>query len=220
MLKKFLSYLIPISILKIHSDVSKSLEVTYNNGGLVIDSLNTNYSYGSLQRILAKGLRYIGKEKIQQMNHILILGVAGGSVIQSLRNEFAYVNPITGVEIDESIIAIANKYFQLNKIEKLEIVIADAYEFVIKNNMLYDLIIIDIFQDTIMPAFLFEKKFIEKIKNSTSINGYVLFNTMVLEKSQQERNHSYCERYEDAFTVNRISKIEGQNELLILERLT
>ena len=81
MIKKFLSYLVPINVFKIKSELSKTLEVTYNNGELVIDSLNTNYSYGSLQRILAKGLRCIGKEKIQKMNHILLLGVAGGSVV-------------------------------------------------------------------------------------------------------------------------------------------
>jgi spermidine synthase len=97
MVRKCLSYLVPINILKVKSEFSKTLEVTYNNGELVIDSLNTNYSYGSLQRILAKGLRFIGKEKIQNMNHILILGIAGGSVIKTLRTKFSYQNQITGV---------------------------------------------------------------------------------------------------------------------------
>jgi hypothetical protein len=32
--------------------VSKSIEITWTNGELVLDSENTNYSYGSLQRIL------------------------------------------------------------------------------------------------------------------------------------------------------------------------
>lgn len=218
MLKKFLSYLVPINVLKVKSDVSKSLEVTYNNGELVIDSLNTNYSYGSLQRILAKGLNFIGREKIQQMNHILILGVAGGSVVQTLKNEFAYVNKITGVEIDESIIDIANKYFHLDKIENLEIVIADAFEFVLRSTTQYDLIIIDIFQDTLMPSFLFEQHFIEKIEDITAVHGHILFNTMILENSQQKRNDAYVLQYDDAFTVNRLSRVEGHNELIIIEK--
>ena len=162
MFQKFLSYLVPINILKVKSDFSKTLEVTYNNGELVIDSLNTNYSYGSLQRILAKGLRFIEKEKIQKMNHILILGIAGGSVIKTLKNEFEYQNKITGVEIDPNIIDLANKYFQLDEIQNLEIIITDAFEFVLRSSTQYDLVIIDIFQDTVMPSFLFEKYFIEK----------------------------------------------------------
>ncbi len=219
MLKKFLSFLVPINILKVKSDFSKTLEVTYNNGELVIDSLNTNYSYGSLQRILAKGLRFIGKEKIQQMNHILILGVAGGSVVKTLKNEFEYVNKITGVEIDEGIIDIANKYFQLDEIENLEIVIANAFEFVLSNTKQYELIIIDIFQDTVMPSFLFEKYFTEKVKEITAVNGYIVFNTMVLEKSQQKRNDAYVLNYEEIFKVTRLSKVENHNELIIINRM-
>jgi hypothetical protein len=58
--------------------VSKSIEITWTNGELVLDSENTNYSYGSLQRILRLGLKSIGFDKIIKMNHVLILGVAGG----------------------------------------------------------------------------------------------------------------------------------------------
>ena len=219
MIKKFLSYLVPINVFKIKSELSKTLEVTYNNGELVIDSLNTNYSYGSLQRILAKGLRFIGKEKIQKMNHILLLGVAGGSVVKTLTKEFDYRNKITGVEIDENIIQIANKYFHLDEIENLEIVIADAFDFVLRSTQQYDLIIIDIFQDTQMPSFLFEKYFTERIEDITALNGYILFNTMILEKSQNTRNDIYIKNYSDKFAVNRLSKVEDHNEVLIINRI-
>lgn len=218
MFQKFLSYLVPINILKVKSDFSKTLEVTYNNGELVIDSLNTNYSYGSLQRILAKGLRYIGREKIQKMNHILILGIAGGSVIKTLKNEFEYQNKITGVEIDPNIINLANRYFQLDKIQNLEIIIADAFEFVLRNSSQYDLVIIDIFQDTVMPSFLFEKYFIEKIEDLTAANGYILFNTMILNDEHQKRNDQYVLKYDDAFKVVRLSKVENHNEVIIINR--
>jgi hypothetical protein len=60
--------------------VSKSIEITWTNGELVLDSENTNYSYGSLQRILRLGLKSIGFDKIIKMNHVLILGVAGSVV--------------------------------------------------------------------------------------------------------------------------------------------
>jgi hypothetical protein len=61
--------------------VSKSIEITWTNGELVLDSENTNYSYGSLQRILRLGLKSIGFDKIIKMNHVLILGV-GRSVVK------------------------------------------------------------------------------------------------------------------------------------------
>jgi spermidine synthase len=145
MLKKVLSYLIPINIHRVKSALSKSLEVTWANGELVLDSENANYSYGSLQRILRLGLKNIGFDKIIRMDHILVLGVAGGSVVKTLVDEIKFSGRITGVEIDPEIIKLSNHYFKLDKIQQLEIVIDDAFEFVLKTKEKYDLIIIDIF---------------------------------------------------------------------------
>jgi hypothetical protein len=83
-----------------------------------MDSKNTNYSYGSLQRILRRGLQSIGFKYIKDCNSILVLGIAGGSVIKTLVNEIDYEGEITGVEIDPEIISLADKYFKLNEIQK------------------------------------------------------------------------------------------------------
>src|SRR6478609_4791091 len=122
MFKRILSYIIPVNIFQKKSVWSKNLEITWNNGELVLDSANANYSYGSLQRILRTGLTTIGYEKIGSMKSILVLGVAGGSIIKVLSNEIQYKGKITGVEIDEAVIELANNYFQLNEIPNLEIV--------------------------------------------------------------------------------------------------
>jgi hypothetical protein len=90
MFKKIFSYLIPIKIYQAKSSISKSIEVAWANGELVLDSKNTNYSYGSLQRILKIGLKNIGYEKIVAMDQILVLGVAGGSVVKTLIDEINY----------------------------------------------------------------------------------------------------------------------------------
>src|SRR6478672_4910701 len=99
MLKKVLSYFIPVNVYRKNSALSKSIEVTWANGQLVLDSKNTNYSYGSLQRILRKGLKKIGFSTVAKMQDILVLGVAGGSVIKTLVDEIGYNGKITGVEI-------------------------------------------------------------------------------------------------------------------------
>lgn len=132
MLKKILSYLLPINVYKQHSPVSKNLEVTWANGELVLDSKNTNYSYGSLQRILRIGLESIGFETVLKSEHILVLGVAGGSVIKTLSEEIGFKGRITGVEIDSEVLQIANSYFGLDKIPNLEIIVDDASKYVLK----------------------------------------------------------------------------------------
>ncbi|WDO11997.1 fused MFS/spermidine synthase [Flavobacterium sp. WW92] len=219
MLKRLFSYIIPINIHKQKSSVSKNLEITWTNGELVLDSKNTNYSYGSLQRILRKGLESIGFKAVLKMEHVLVLGVAGGSVIKTLTEEIKFKGRITGVEIDPEIIKIANSYFNLDKISNLEIVIDDAFEFVLKTKNKYDLIIIDIFQDTTMPNFLFEEFFQNRTCFLLKDKGIILFNTMCLSDKDNLRNKKYLENVNiELYTARTIPRVEEHNELIILEK--
>jgi len=219
MFKKILSYFIPINVYKKNSAISHKLEVTWNNGELVLDSKNTNYSYGSLQRILRKGLHYIGYERIRGFENILVLGVAAGSVIKTLAEEIKFKGKITGVEIDAAAIEIANTYFDLDKIENLKIVIDDAFEFVLKTKEKYDLIIIDIFKDTEMPNFLFEDFFINRVNFLLNVNGFILFNTMTLTNKHFERNINYRTRFDSNYSVRMYPKVEVHNELYTIKKL-
>ncbi len=220
MIRKWFSYILPINIYSKKSVISKNLEVTWADGELVLDSSNTNYSYGSLQRVLRKGLKSIGYQKIMSMQHILVLGVAGGSVIKTLTNEINYKNKITGVEIDPDVIEIANKYFHLNQIKNLNIIIDDAFEYVLKTKNKYDLIIIDIFQDTKMPNFLFEEFFCNRIGFLLNSKGYILFNTMCLTDLDNVRNKKYILNYNNSeFRINTLPRVENHNELFIIQKL-
>lgn len=219
MLKRFISFFIPVNIHKRHSATSQKLEVTWNNGQLVLDSKNTNYSYGSLQRILRKGLNYIGFERIRGFENVLVLGVAAGSVIKTLADEIKFKGKITGVEIDPAAIEIANTYFGLDKIANCEIVIDDAFEFVLKTKEKYDLIIIDIFKDTEMPNFLFEDFWINRINFLLKVNGFILFNTMTLTNENKERNLHYRSRFSDEYSVRMYPKVEDHNELFTIKKL-
>ena len=220
MLQKFFSYIIPIKIFKTKSTLSKTIEVTWANGELVLDSENTNYSYGSLQRILRRGLQHFGFEKIVKMQHILVLGVAGGSVIKTLVDEIHYEGKITGVDIDSEIIEIAKEYFQLDQIKNLDIIIEDAFEFVLKTKDRYDLIIIDIFQDTKMPNFLFEKFFIDRICFLLNNKGVILFNTMCLTAGDNFRNQNFIKDFNEInYKIQSIPRVEVHNELIIIEKL-
>lgn len=218
MFQKIFSYILPFTIAKQKSVFSKTLEITWVNGQLVLDSKNTNYSYGSLQRILRKGLKFIGFDKIKSMNHVLVLGVAGGSVIKTLVNEVHFDGKITGVEIDKAVIDLANTYFQLNEIQNLEIVIDDAFEFVIKTKQKYDLIIIDVFQDSYMPSFLFESHFIDRLCQILNSKGYLLFNTMLLNEQQKKLNLAFFNAFDTTkYLPKKLHKVEDLNELIIVE---
>ncbi len=116
-------------------------------------------------------------------------------------------------------VKIANKYFGLNQYKNVDIIIGDAFEFVLKSKNKYDLIVIDIFQDTKMPNFLFEEYFINRVNLILNINGFILFNTMVLEYKDRRRNAIYKSNFDNNYSVRMYPKIEQHNELFTIKKL-
>ena len=219
MFKKILSYFYPITIYKETSTISKSIEVTLYNGKMLLNTKNTNYSFGSLQSILKKGLLDIGAAEINRMESILILGVAGGSVVQTLVTDFSFSNKITGIELDSEIIHIANSYFGLDKIPNFKCVIADAEKFVQSDTSHYDLIIIDIFKDTEMPEFLFQESFISNSKQLLNKNGYILFNTMHLNRNSKNTIEKYLTHFDsNSYSKKVLKNVERYNDIIIIKR--
>ena len=220
MFKKILSYFYPITIYKETSTISKSIEVTLYNGKMLLNTKNTNYSFGSLQSILKKGLLDIGAAEISKMESVLILGVAGGSVVQTLVNDFSFTKKITGIELDSEIIHIANSYFNLDKIPNFKCVIDDAEKFIQTDTSHYDLIIIDIFKDTEMPEFLFQESFITNCKRLLNKNGYILFNTMHLNKNNLSKTEAYLSHFDSNLYETKVLKnIEKYNDVILIKSI-
>lgn len=221
MIKKILSYFYPIVLYKESSVVSKQLEVILYNGKLILDSKHTNYSYGALQKVLEKGLFTIGKGNIEKMNTILVLGVAGGSIVKTLANKYRFTNDIIGVEIDNKTLEIANKYFGLNKVRNFNCIIEDAQKFIENTTIQFDLIVIDIFNDDTMPRFLFEKDFIENCQNKLSENGFILFNTMLKRNEKELFLNRYKSYFSDSkYELKHLKGVEKYNDLLIVKKLS
>ena len=88
-----------------------------------------------------------------------------------------------------------------------------------KTNKKYDLIIIDVFEDTTMPNFLFESFFSNRVCDLLKNNGFVLFNTMILNETHNIRNRKYISEINNQHVVKMLPRIEEHNELIIIEKL-
>lgn len=153
------------------------------------------------------------------MDCILVLGLGARSVVETLTNDFQYQKTIVGVEKDEKVIEIGKKYFGLSTYANLHILHYEAFEYVLRTKKVFDLIVIDIFQDKNMPNVLFENHFQFRLLQLLPKNGKILFNTFVLDKEDQKRNELYVEYYTNNHClVEKISKIEGYNEFLLVTK--
>jgi spermidine synthase len=174
MLKKILSYIFPITRI-IKSDYNGYLELTMINGRTLLDTANANYSYGSLQKVLKFSLEHI---KLSTAENVLLLGLGGGCVVKTLRNDFGYCGPITAVDVDPVIIDIAEKEFGILPDYKTQIACTDAFDFVKNDVAQFDLIIIDLFIDNKVPEKFLTREFWREIVKKIKKNGTIIFNTL------------------------------------------
>ena len=212
---KYLSYLYPITR-QIQSKYSGTLEITWYNGKKHLNTKNANYSYGSLQAILKFGLEKIN---LNHINSILLLGLGGGSVIETLRKDFNYQKQITAIDIDPVIIEIAKTEYQLESNSNTNIICEDALQFIKENKTQYDLIIIDLFIDTEVPEAFLGLSFWEQVIHSKSANGIILFNAS-LEDQKSNQLKSVIEFLKTkVYKVEVYNKVNGTNTVIISKSL-
>lgn len=215
-MKRLLSYIYPVTK-TIASKYSGKLEITWYNGKKHLNSKNANYSYGSLQRILKFGLEKI---ELSKVDSILVLGMGGGSVIETLRQDFNYKSKITAVEIDQVIIDIANTEYGITENENLKIHCTDAYDFVLQNTVRYDLIIIDLFIDLNVPDKFLSLDFWDGIIRSKSSRGSILFNASVgSQTSSSKLDHVISYLRSKVYDISVFDNVNNTNTIVIAKGL-
>ena len=205
------SYFWPFSR-RYYSEINGELEVSSFQGRKVLNSKNANYSYGPLQEVLEYGLSKIDLEPVRK---VLILGLGGGSAIESLRKKFRFKYPITAVEIDPEMIRIARKEFRINTYTNLEIVNADALQYAAKTREKFDLILIDLFIDTRVPQFFYEEIFCGNISRILTPKGVFLFNMGMSLPDEVQKAAEVQAHFGDGFEFQTFSKVYLGNFLLI-----
>ena len=209
-MKKILSYIYPITK-KIPSKISGDLELTWYNGKKYLNTKNANYSYGSLQKILKIGLEKID---LKSCTKILVLGMGGGSVIQTLLNDFKYRQHITAIDIDPVIIQIAKEEFGISEDKNLKIICEDALLFMQKNTIKYHLIIIDLYIDTKVPSVFLEIPFWQNITNASPT---ILCNAS-LEEEDKKLEDVITFLKQCKYTIDKYEKVNQTNTLLIAKQ--
>ncbi|MFZ4614429.1 MAG: hypothetical protein ACOYNH_12175 [Bacteroidia bacterium] len=214
-LKYFLSFIFDVKIETTESILNPFLQVVIRNGRLLLNTYNANYSYGSLQ----DAFRFVFKKiKIEdkKIKDILVLGFGCGS-IAALFNGYKNVE-ITGVEADEKVLALYEKYFIEEITSELILVEAFAEDYATTITKTYDLIIVDVFIDIEVPSSIKESSFYKPLQNRLNKNGILIFNFIVLNEKEQIE----FEKIEDYFKLNyrRVETIEFMkfNKILVAEK--
>ncbi|OYU97171.1 MAG: spermine synthase [Bacteroidetes bacterium B1(2017)] len=213
MIKKWLSYLFPMPVKKIPSELHGILEINYENGKKILDTANSNYSFGSLQTILKTGLQAIHFPG--NITTSLILGMGVGSVAHTIRYDFNSNCHIEFVEFDPMLIDLANTEFGLQELKNITLICADAYSFMEENKKQYDLVIVDLFIVDRIPEKFTEPRFINWVANSILPGGKLIFNTMRATLNPEIQKNIVDHFLSKNIDINILSKVGYTNDLIL-----
>lgn len=215
-LNKFLSYFgFPDILYKTTSKFNGEIKVisVFGQNSISVGNLTQSGS-------IVAGLWSFATGQIRNIKNCLVLGVGGGSVIKVLRKKYPD-SEITGIEIDEKMIDIGKKYFDLDRYNA-KIIIEDAFKFVQKKSrrysrdpdfrrrvgtsgqQKYDLICIDLLVGRNTPAKLSSEGFFKNIKKTLNKGGIVIINQLRLKN--QEGNQKLINTLNKIFTSVEIKK--------------
>jgi len=191
--KSILSYFIDIQIEYTSSEFNEDLYIFLSDGRFQLRTNKAIYSFEDKYINFYKTFKSLDWEKMN-IEKVLLLGLGLGAIPQMLEKNFDKQFEYHIVEIDEEIINLAHKY-TLNELKSPTYVYEmDAEIFIDITEEKFDLIIVDIFIDNVVPKKFESSDFLEKLKYLLYDNGIILFNRLNSDTDNFLSNTKYFEK--------------------------
>lgn len=111
----------------------------------------------------------------ERPRNALVLGVGGGTVIKLLEERFGAI-PITGVEKDADILALARTEFGLGSMANVELILSDAFAYLMTCQERFDLIIVDLYVADRLAHGVLAYTFLREVASRLTPDGIAAFN--------------------------------------------
>lgn len=155
---------------------------------------------------------------------ILILGGGAFTLPAALMEEFPELS-IDVVELDEGLFDIAQKYFDFQPSDHVQVHIGDGRRFLTTSEQTYDMIVVDVFSHASIPESFQSLEFVTSLRHHLHKKGVVAMNVIA---SLQGRRSTVLRRIHEAmqatfprvevFPANRdLSSWISQNYLLVAQ---
>lgn len=191
------------------------LQVHLSRGKIKLSTQNATYSFEEYYTVFEKGFQLVNLSN-RNFKSALILGFGLGSVPVLLEKVYNMNLQYTGIEIDDVVIELAQKYLAPDILQQIQLIEADASEWVVKlpMNEKFDLIIIDLFIDHTTAAHFFEAHFLKQVAKHLSKNGLLFFNTLTFKSNRKQIQVYFNQVFKSVFPNAENLKI-GNNYLLL-----
>jgi spermidine synthase len=173
--------------------------------GVHIEGGGLTQSGGVAERVWRTSLNRVSNSGLM-VRKALIVGLGGGSIAKIISENWPEAS-IIGVDIDPVIVELGKKYLGLSD-KKVDIIIKDAYDFVVAHkapitNHNYDLICIDTYVGDKFPDKFESEEFIKNIKELLEPGGMVVFNRLYYGE-KRPLALSFEKKLEKLFDITRV----------------
>lgn len=181
LLKRLLSFLVPITVRQDKSDHSPYLELLYFRGQWQLATEDALYSDGDRYLPFRMAFRRLSAEKLSGLGSCLLLGTGLGSIVQILHKKYRCKARFTLVEHDEKILKWAVEALSGQGIGHIESYCQDAGAFVDGNvgGNVYELVCVDIFNGREVPPDFTTPAFLRSSFELVAPNGIWFMNYIV-----------------------------------------
>lgn len=197
--KKILSYFFEFSLEKTSSDYNPHLEVVLVEGRHQLQTADAIYSFDDKYENFNQTFKQIDWDRLPG-NKVLVLGLGLGSVILLLEKRYKRKFDYTAIEIDPEICKLAQKYTLQYLDSYIEIFPIDGMQYLENESKTYDIIIMDIFQNALIPQIFQSLDFIKLLKSKLNKQGLLLFNRMNITEKDKVENEAFHGRFESVFS--------------------
>lgn len=193
--KRLLSYITELHIESTSSEYNPNLYVSLRDGRYQLCTANAIYSFEDRYDNFTEAFKQIDLNQLPGKK-VLILGFGMASVpiiLEKLGKIYHY----TGIEIDQKVISLAQKYAMDGMRSKFNLICADALLFTMQCQEQYDLVIMDVFFDDLIPKQFETSAFLNRLKAITKPEGLLMYNRLAYNDRDITSSTAF---YEDIFS--------------------
>jgi len=187
----WVTYIIPRVVARYTSPYNRDIRVLEENGKYKILVNGSRQSGEYVRKLWQHAFCAFGIIPSPDIQRILVLGVAGGTVLYLLRAMYPDAM-IAGVEIDEKMLGIGKKYFGLDCVKGVTVTVDDAQTFLekaVRHREHWDMILVDTHVGSEVPSFVSNERFLVLLRRALAPHGLVIVNYLRELKYQALSGH-------------------------------
>lgn len=215
--KRWISYIYELHIESTSSEYNPHLYVSLRDGRYQLCTANAIYSFEDRYDNFTETFKQIDLNKLPGKK-VLILGFGLASIPIILERSLGLQFHYTGIEIDEEVLYLANKYVMDELDSNFNLIAADAHTYTSLCQEQFDMVIMDVFFDDLIPEEFETTAFLERLKAITKPGGLILYNRLAYNDRDIKFTKAFYKNvFSKAFKSGTFLEVKG-NWMLVNEQ--